>query len=254
MGAIQIFPEFENEKLIMKFSYLLVDFFTVIIPFLFSFHPRLQFYKTWKAFFPAVILTGLYFIIWDAWFTGMAVWGFNPEYLTGASIGNLPVEEVLFFFCIPYACVFTFHCLQNNIGNFITRKVENFITITLIAILALVAVLYYQRLYTAFTFLSLAALLAISRYVLNITWLGKFYIVYAILLLPFLVVNGILTGTGLENPIVWYNETEIIGLRILTIPIEDVFYGMELVLMNLLVYRHWLSQNKLYKKESFIRA
>ncbi|MGZ8551176.1 MAG: lycopene cyclase domain-containing protein [Chitinophagaceae bacterium] len=238
----------------MKFSYLLVDFFTVIVPFLFSFHPKLQFHKTWKAFFPAVILSGLYFIIWDAWFTGMGVWGFNSQYLTGISISNLPVEEILFFFCIPYACVFTFHCLKNYIGNSISRNLENTITIALIAILTVAGILYYQRLYTVFTFLSLAGLLAISRYVLNITWLGKFYIVYAILLLPFLVVNGILTGTGLENPIVWYNDTEIIGLRILTIPVEDVFYGMELVLMNLLLYRHLLTKNKFYKKASFSRA
>ena len=238
----------------MKFLYLLVDFFTVIIPFLFSFHPKLQFYKTWKAFIPAVILTSLFFIIWDALFTGFGVWGFNQQYLTGIRINNLPVEEILFFLCIPYACLFTFHCLENYFRNAIGKNIENKITLALIVILTVAGIFNLQRIYTIFTFLSLAALLTLSKYVLNVTWLAKFYLVYAILLLPFLVVNGILTGTGLESPIVWYNNAEIIGLRIVTIPVEDIFYGMELILMNLLIYRHLISKNKVYKKTSFSRA
>lgn len=231
----------------MKFLYLLVDLFTVIIPFLFSFHPKLQFYKTWKAFFPAVVITGFCFLAWDSWFTSLGVWGFNQQYITGIELGNIPVEEILFFLCIPYACVFTFHCLRNYIGSI--RKHEDKITTALIVVLAIVGILYYHRLYTFFTFLSLAVLLTISRYVLNIKWLSKFYKIYAILLLPFLIVNGILTGTGLEKPIVWYNNAEIIGIRILTIPVEDVFYGMELILMNLLIYYHLLSKKIVRKKE-----
>ena len=35
----------------MKFLYLLVDLFTAIVPFIFSFHPKLKFYKNFKAFF-----------------------------------------------------------------------------------------------------------------------------------------------------------------------------------------------------------
>ncbi|WP_448634165.1 lycopene cyclase domain-containing protein [Pedobacter panaciterrae] len=82
----------------MKYTYLLIDFFTAIIPFIFSFHPKLNFYKTWKAFFPAVIITGMIFILWDVYFTSLGVWGFNSRYLIGVAIGNMPVEEILFSF------------------------------------------------------------------------------------------------------------------------------------------------------------
>jgi len=34
-----------------------------------------------------------------------------------------------------------------------------------------------------------------------------------------------LTGTGLESPIVNYNPKDFLGIRILTIPIEDAVYG-----------------------------
>ena len=65
----------------------------------------------------------------------------------------------------------------------------------------------------------------------------RFYLVYLVLLIPFMIVNGLLTGTGLAAPVVWYNPSEIIGRRILTIPIEDVFYGMGLVLANVWIYQ-----------------
>ena len=57
----------------MKFLYLLVDFFAVIIPLLFSFHPKIKFYKTWKAFFVANIAVAAIFITWDAVFTHLGV-------------------------------------------------------------------------------------------------------------------------------------------------------------------------------------
>lgn len=82
----------------MNTTYLLIDFFTIIFPFAFSFHPKIKFHKTWRAFFPAVILIGIIFIIWDSWFIRLGVWGFNPRYIIGMKIFNLPVEEILFFF------------------------------------------------------------------------------------------------------------------------------------------------------------
>ncbi len=222
----------------MSYTYLLIDFFTIIVPFLFSFHPKLNFYKTWRAFFPAVIITGLIFVLWDVYFTALGVWGFNAQYLLGISIGNLPLEEVLFFFCIPYACVFTYHCLDLFIKKAMPEKTERVLTPLFIASFILIGCLSTRQIYTMVTFFGLSALLLVSKYLLKISWLAKFYVIYAILLLPFTIVNGLLTGTGLENPVVWYNESEIFGLRLLTIPVEDVFYGMALILLNLLIYKY----------------
>ncbi|RAJ32994.1 lycopene cyclase domain-containing protein [Pedobacter cryoconitis] len=226
----------------MKYTYLLIDFFTISVPFIYSFHPKLNFYKTWKAFFPAVVLTGIIFLLWDVYFTSLGVWGFNPDYLIGLKVANMPLEEILFFFCIPYACVFTFHCLDLFIKKPIPLRVEKILTPVLILICILLSISYRSHIYPAATFLLLAAVLVWSRYVLKIGWLPKFYIIYTILLFPFLIVNGLLTGTGLDAPIVWYDSNQIIGFRILTIPVEDVFYGMALILVNLLLYKHLLSR------------
>lgn len=227
----------------MEYTYLLVNFFTILIPFLYSFHPRLQFHKTWKAFFPAVFVTGLVFVIWDMYFTYLGVWGFNPRYLTGWRIGNLPVEEVLFFFCIPYACVFTFHCLSLFMSKKRHETTQKNITLFLITILLAVGILNWENLYTSSTFISLAVVLALSQFLWKIHWLNRFYAVYALLLIPFFIVNGVLTGTGLEEEVVWYDPEEFMGLRLLTIPVEDIFYGMELILVNLLIYKFLLRRS-----------
>lgn len=231
----------------MKFLYLKINLFCLLIPLLFSFHPRLKFHKTWYAFFPAVFITAIYFILWDIYFTDHGVWGFNEEYVTGLTIINLPVEEMLFFFCIPYACVFTFHCLQVILKATLPESTESKLTIALVVLLFITGIIYYRKIYTACTFISLAFLLAFLKYYLQVKWLGKFYIVYTMLLLPFLIVNGLLTGSFLEKPVVWYNADAIIGTRIGTIPFEDIFYGMELILMNIMIYLHLIHRNEVKK-------
>jgi lycopene cyclase domain-containing protein len=57
-----------------------------------------------------------------------------------------------------------------------------------------------------------------------------------------------LTGTGIEEPIIWYNNDENLGIRIGTIPIEDIFYGMLLVLLNISLFEFF--QKKSVKTNS----
>jgi lycopene cyclase domain-containing protein len=60
-------------------------------------------------------------------------------------------------------------------------------------------------------------------------------------------VNGISNGhRDLRNRWVRYNDSENLGIRIGSIPVEDVFFGLELILLNLLFYLHFL------KKDTFL--
>ena len=58
-------------------------------------------------------------------------------------------------------------------------------------------------------------------------------------MIPFLIVNGLLTGTYLDQPVVWYNNMENSSYRLLTIPYEDIFYGFDLLLINTIIYEHF---------------
>ena len=100
------------------------------------------------------------------------------------------------------------------------------ISSVLIVGLTLSGIKYIDRWYPAVTFLSLAILLLILVFIIKPAFISRFYFAYLFILIPFFVVNGILTGTGLSEPVVWYNNEENLGIRMLTIPLEDIFYGM----------------------------
>lgn len=220
----------------MKFTYLWVNFLAVIIPFIFSFHPKLKFYKNFKYFFLANVLTASAFIAWDILFTKIGVWGFNPKYVSGIYFFKLPIEELLFFVCIPFACVFTYHSLNSFFEFKWKPKTEHIFVLSFSFLLLVVGLYYHSKLYTSTTFVSLGILLLLLKYVAKIKWLGKLVIIYAVLLIPFFIVNGILTGSWVEEPIVWYNNSENLAIRLFTIPVEDVFYGFELIVLNVFFY------------------
>lgn len=97
----------------------------------------------------------------------------------------------------------------------------------LLAILMLI--FYHDRLYTTVTFGLLLVLVLLLQYAFKADWLNRYYPAYFVALLPFYIVNGILTSV----PIVLYNNAENIGKRVGTIPFEDHFYLMALLLMNI---------------------
>lgn len=189
-----------------------------------------------------MIFPALFYIIWDICFTKMGIWSFNDNYITGIKLVNLPIEEVMFFFVIPYCCVFIYECvrayfplLQNNASSLLMLKLTGII-------LLIIAILNHDRAYPFFTFffngLFIFALLAFQKKKLIIN-LTAFLVAYLIILIPFLIVNGLLTAI----PVVLYNDNENLGIRLYTIPIEDIFYGMLLIMMNVVGYERFKIKN-----------
>jgi lycopene cyclase domain-containing protein len=219
------------------YAYLLVNLACMIIPFMASFYPKHAFYKEWKPFFKANIIVALLFVFWDAIFTKIGVWGFNETYLTGIHLGNLPLEEVLFFICIPYACVFSFFAFQYFIKTNILQKYQVIISLILIAILFIVAIVNYNKLYTSITFFATSFYLMYQ--VFKKTDLSLHYLSYFFILPFFILSNGILTGSFLIEPIVWYNDAENLGIRLFNIPIEDSVYGLLLIFMNIELFQYF---------------
>ena len=225
------------------YTYLLIDVLTPLIPIVFSFHPRLRFYRTGYALWPAVLLTATLFLVWDIYFTAWGVWGFNPHYLLGIDWFGLPVEEWMFFICIPYACMFTYASLKTLLKkNFLARYTKA-ISWGIIVGLSGVLLFNFQHLYTAVTFSStIIFLIWLMR--TDADFLGPFYISYTLIFaMPFLLVNGVLTGSFIAEEVVWYNDAENLGIRVFTIPVEDFVYGFLLFLMNVTLYEEFIRRH-----------
>lgn len=219
------------------YTYLIINFLTIIICFVYSFHPKIRFDRHFGAFLKAGILVAVPFILWDAWFTHIGVWWFNDRYLLGLRILGLPLEELLFFICIPFSCVFTYYCLDKFFKLDWRPSAEKWLVIIGVAICLTMGIRYLELLYTTITFFTTATTLLFLYYVAKVSWLGKASLIYVILLPGFFIVNGVLTGTGLDTPIVNYNSAEFLNIRMWTIPIEDAVYGYELILWNIYFFK-----------------
>src|SRR5690606_30300927 len=120
---------------------------------------------------------------------------------------------------------------------------QELISSALSVILMVTGIFYLDKWYTGVTFLSAGGYLAFPMIVLKPRYMGRFYLAFAVILISFFLVDGILTGSFIDQPVVWYNDQENLGIRMGTIPVEDTFYGMLLLVMNVSVYE-WLRLRK----------
>lgn len=220
------------------YSYLLIDIASISIPLFWSFERKVYFIKYWKEVLSAIFITMILFIPWDVYFTYKGIWGFNDTYLTGVRLLGLPLEEYLFFICIPYASLFTHEALKHYLPTGPSEKASNIFTYFLITLLIFFIGLGYSNWYTLSASVLALVVIVVLKFVVKSKNLGRFYFSYLIILIPFFVVNGILTGSITSDPIVWYNDQENLGFRLGTIPIEDTVYGLSLLLINMSLYEY----------------
>ena len=220
-----------------QYLYLILNLGSISIPLIYSvLEKKLHFIKYFKIAFFSILLVAIPFLIWDGIFTNLGVWGFNSEYFLGIKLFEMPLEEWMFFFCIPYACLFTHEVLKYLFPKFKMGKNITIITcIILIVIIGLLLFLNFGKLYTTINFIFFLTLI-IYALKTKLNTLQEYLPSFVVILIPFLVVNGILTGSFIEEPVVWYNNNENIGFRLFTIPVEDVFYAFNLLFSIQLIF------------------
>lgn len=221
-----------------KYLYLILMLFSMAYPLAQSFERRLKFYKSWPGLFLGIFLMALLFIPWDIYFTKTGVWWFNDAYITGLKIAALPIEEWLFFLIVPLACVFIHEVQKYFIPKGLPVLFAQRFSVLLGSLLIVLALLNSTKAYTSLTF-SLAGIGLIALAGFKPAWIGRFYITYFICWLPFLLVNGFLTGNFTKSPVVNYNPDEFLGMRITTIPLEDSLYNLLMLLIVISVFENW---------------
>ncbi|NVK52680.1 MAG: lycopene cyclase domain-containing protein [Flavobacteriaceae bacterium] len=213
------------------YLYLLLNLGSLSIPFIYSFNKKMQFIKQWKTVLLSITVVASFFILWDVFFTAKGIWGFNENYHLPYLIAGLPIEEILFFFCIPYASIFIYYSLEYFKPSMqLSEKITKLITSLLVVILVLVLIFNSNKWYTFVNYIVLIFSLLLGLF-FGLQILRRFYIAFLIILIPFFIVNGILTGSFITEPVVWYNNAENLGMRLFTIPIEDVGYAFSMLFL-----------------------
>ena len=213
--------------------------FTIIGPLALSFDKKVHFYTYFPSLFKSILPVSTLFIFWDILFTEKSIWGFTAEYISSIKIANLPLEEVLFFILVPFACLFIYEVSKSYFPNLNVSKVIkpfNYLFIGLGLVLISKGI---GNWYTCSAVTTGILLVLIFGIILKKSWYGWFVVSFLIALIPFLIVNGILTGATTPKPIVWYSENHIVGWRIITIPVEDLYYNLSLLLPITAIFEYF---------------
>ncbi len=215
----------------MKYEYLIFNIIVLSGPLFFGSLKRFYFLNHIKQAIPSILIAAIPFIIWDISVTNRH-WFFADEYTIGIKIFQLPIEEIMFFITVPYACLFTWQMVKKHsvplkiFEKSISQKTINVLIITLVVIS--LGSFYYGKEYT-----TLAGLFFVQSVLIDRIWgasilTNKKFLFFFILVSCFtLMFNGYLTW----RPIVTYDEIYQLGFRIFTIPIEDFFFGYALLII-----------------------
>ena len=237
------------------YYYIAVNILCIGFPFLFSFQKWMPFYKNWKALVSGIIAMMALFIPWDMYFTANGVWGFNPKYISGTFLGNLPLEEWLFFICIPYASIFTYECFHFFLPKLKMQTLTKYLSVFYMLLAVFFLMKFTNHWYTFSTSLVALILLALHTFYWKSKFMNHFHISWIVLLIPFYISNGVLTGLDfwqyplfnatpeiISDQIVWYNNDHNLGFRIWSVPMDDFFYGMSMLLLAITVYERVLKR------------
>lgn len=234
-----------------RFTYFYLHLFTVVPVFLLSFDKKVHYHTQWRFLLPAIGIVGLAFILWDVYFTAVGVWGFNHNYLSGAFLLGLPIEEWLFFLTVPFACVFIYECLNFYLKTDLLKKLEPWLSKLLVVLFLGVGFYFWSHLYSSTTFLLAGFFLLFHLLFMDGSYRSRFYLAYLVSWLPFMLVNGVLTGGYTQEPVVIYNPEEYLGIRITSVPLDDSVYSFLLLFSTITLYEGFRKEPELSQKKTF---
>ena len=213
--------------------YRLLHLLIIGIPLSLSFDRKVHFHTHWPAVFAAILVVGIPYLVWDALFSRAGLWGFSEEHVGSLRMFYLPLEEILFFVTVPYACLFVLQVVRTYLEPMMLPPAP-LIFLAPAAVMALAAWPARRKPYTALALLAAAGFLGASVVLLPELLLdGRFWIYMGLTYIPFLIFNGILTAV----PVVVYSDRAILGPRVRTIPVEDFLYSFSLLGYEALLFR-----------------
>lgn len=73
-------------------------------------------YAQWRRLLLTLAPVMAVFVAWDVYAIERGHWRFDPDQTTGAAVGSVPVEELLFFVVVPVAAVIALEAVRKARG------------------------------------------------------------------------------------------------------------------------------------------
>ena len=73
-------------------------------------------YRRWRRLLLTLLPVSVVFVAWDALAIRAGHWSYDEDQTTGVHVGNLPLEELLFFLVIPTCAVLSFEAVRRVKG------------------------------------------------------------------------------------------------------------------------------------------
>lgn len=100
----------------MKASYLLVLAACFLATLPLEFRWRARVYRRPRRWLLSLLPVVVVFVAWDVWAIDRDHWEYDHRQTTGVRLGNLPLEELLFFVVIPTCALLTFEAVRRVTG------------------------------------------------------------------------------------------------------------------------------------------
>ncbi|NNJ51760.1 MAG: lycopene cyclase domain-containing protein, partial [Ignavibacteriaceae bacterium] len=197
----------------MNFEYLIFNLIVISGPAFFGSLKCCYIWHHLKTLLIAIAIPAIPFLLWDIFVTGTH-WHFNPKYVSGIKIINLPIEEILFFITVPFACLFTWEMIVRRVKE----KTLNLNWLRTFLYLTLPAGIYFFSIGKQYTGLTLSFIFLaniVDQFLkTNLLFDKRFYFYLLLIVIFTLIFNGFLTW----RPVVTYGVEYQLDFRIITIP------------------------------------
>lgn len=104
-----------------SFEYLLLMAACLLITLPLEVLFKARVYRRWTIALAAILPVAIVFSIWDAIAIARDHWEYNPTFVTGIHLGNLPLEELVFFVVIPLCALLSYEAVGTVLSWLRTR-------------------------------------------------------------------------------------------------------------------------------------
>lgn len=226
--------------MIMNTTYLLLDLGLLLIALILIYLSKSGTGTNQKYIALAVLINVFAFSIPTEFLTQLKVIVFNPPYLTGFILWQLPVEELMALIFLPLMGLGVYLWLN---ARYPDQKYQPYsLAFSNLMLGICIAMLYfgYQKFYTLFTFGILLVLLLLIEYLNKLRFMYRFYRAFLVSLIPFYVFYNLLSGLS----VIQFEREATLDFYLLGIPFETPFYYMGMLLLSVYLYELFKSRAK----------